>query len=143
LILLDAYALVALIADEPAAGEVEEFLRAGECGVVVANLAEAVDICSRVHGLDQRVIRQALDPILGDSLEVVLSTESEAWQAATLRSAHYDKRSSALSLADCLLLAHATLSGDAIVTADPPLAQTARHEGIDVKPLPDSSGTRP
>lgn len=141
--LLDAYALVALIAEEPAADEVEELLRAGDCGVVVANLAEAVDICSRIHGLDQRAIRQALDPILGDSLTVIVSADAEAWQAAALRSAYYDRQTSALSLADCLLLAHATLSGDAIATSDPPLAEAARAEGVDVEPLPDSSGTRP
>jgi uncharacterized protein with PIN domain len=141
--LLDAYALVALIADEPAAGEVERLLRAGGCRVVVANLAEAVDVCSRVHGLDHHTIRQVLEPILDDSLEVLVSTEAEAWQAAALRSAHYDKKESALSLADCLLLAHATLSGAAIATSDPPLAEAARSEGVDVEPLPDSSGTRP
>jgi uncharacterized protein with PIN domain len=143
LILLDAYALVALIADEPAASEVEELLRAGDCGVVAANLAEAVDICSRVHRLDQRAIRQSLEPLLGDSLEVVLSTEAEAWQAAALRSTYYDKKTSALSLADCLLLAHATLAGDAIATSDPPIAGAARREGVHVEPLPDSSGNRP
>ena len=141
--LLDAYALVALIAEEPAAGEVEQLLRAGDCGVVVANLAEAVDICSRVHGLDHRDIRKALEPVLGDALTVIVSTDVEAWRAAALRSAHYNRRTSALSLADCLLLAHATLSGDAIATSDPPLAEAARSEAVDVEPLPDRAGIRP
>jgi uncharacterized protein with PIN domain len=143
LTLLDAYALVALIADEPAAAEVETMLRAGDCGVVVTNLAEAVEICARVHALELRAIRQALEPILGDSLEVVVSTDVEAWQAAALRSAHYNKQTSPLSMADCLLLAHATLSDDSIATSDPPLAEAARREGLDVEPLPDSSGVRP
>jgi uncharacterized protein with PIN domain len=142
LTLLDAYALVALIADEPAAPRVEELLRAGDCAVVVANLAEAVDICTRVHHLEPRLVQQALEPILGDALQVLVSTEAEAWRAAELRRAYYDRNTSALSMADCLLLAHAT-TGDPIATSDPPLAEAARREGIDVEPLPDSSGARP
>lgn len=141
--LLDAYALVALLAEEPAAAEVEALLRAGDCGVVVANLAEAVDICSRIHGLDQHALRKAVDPILGETLAIIVSSDAEAWAAAALRSAHYNRRSSALSLADCLLLAHATLTGEAIATSDAPLAEAARAEGLDVEPLPDSSGSRP
>ena len=141
--LLDAYALVALVAEEPAADEVEAVLRAGDCGVVVANLAEAIDICSRVHGLDQRAVRNAIDPILGDTLAIIVSSDAEAWAAAALRSTHYNRQSSALSMADCLLLAHATLTGHAIATSDPPLAEAARAEGVDVEPLPDSSGIRP
>ncbi len=141
--LLDAYGLVALITEEPAAGEVEQLLRAGDCGVVIANLAEAIDICGRIHGLGQGDVRKALDPLIGDSLTVIVSAEAEAWKAAALRLAHYDRQTSPLSLADCLLLAHATLQADSIATADPPLAEAARREGVDVEPLPDSSGTRP
>jgi predicted nucleic acid-binding protein len=67
----------------------------------------------------------------------------EAWLADDMRSRHYDKKTKTLSLADCLLLAHAILAGDAIATADPPLAAVARVEGLDVIALPDSSGERP
>jgi hypothetical protein len=78
--------------EEPAAAQVEELRRAGDCGVVVANLAEAVDIRSRVHGLSHDAIRQALDPLLGESLDMLVSTDVEAWKPAALRSAHYDTR---------------------------------------------------
>jgi PIN domain nuclease of toxin-antitoxin system len=39
LTLLDAYALVAFLANEPAADEVEALLRAGDTGVTVGNFA--------------------------------------------------------------------------------------------------------
>ena len=141
--LLDAYALVAFIAEEPAAAEVEALLRGPRSGVVVINLAEAVDICTRVHGLDLRAVGNALDPLLGEILEVLASTEEEAWEAARLRLTYYDRSSAALSIADCLVLAHAVLGGDAIATSDPALAGAARREDVDIHALPDSSGRRP
>jgi uncharacterized protein with PIN domain len=143
LTLLDAYALVALVADEPAAGEVEDLLRAGDARVVVVNLAETIDVAQRVHGYDHGEVRAVLEPLLLDgTLEAVVSTEDEAWLAADVRSRHYDKKASALSIADCFLLAHA-LSGEVIATSDPPLADVARDEGVDVVALPDLGGTRP
>jgi predicted nucleic acid-binding protein len=143
-IALDAYALVALVADEPAAGEVEAILRGGGCRVVVVNLAEAIDICGRVHGLPGDEVRRALEPLfLGGILEAAASGEEDAWSAARIRGTHYDRRDRQLSLADCLLLAHATRTGDRIATADPPLASVGRMEGCEVIALPDSSGVRP
>jgi len=138
---LDAYALVALVADEPAAGEVETILRGGEARVVIVNLAEAVDI-RRVHGLRADEIRRAIEPLLlGDALSAAVSDEPHAWLAAELRAKH--KRTSALSMADCFLLAHALTDSGAIATSDPAIAAVARAEGIDLVPLPDSSGSRP
>lgn len=141
--LLDAYAVVALVADEPAADEVEALLRKGGSGIVVVNLAEAADVCSRVRGVDSNVVRKALEPLVDGVLEIVFSGSAEAWDAAELRAAHYDRSSSALSLADCFLLAHAVGGGHAIATSDPALAGAARREGVDVHGLPDSCGKRP
>jgi uncharacterized protein with PIN domain len=142
--LLDAYALVALIADEAAAGEVETILRADEARVVVVNLAEAVDIAARVHGIADADIRGALEPLLlGRALSAAVSDEPQAWLAAELRTRYYQRRDCALSMADCFLLAHALTDGDAIATSDPPLAAVARAEGVNVAGLPDSAGTRP
>lgn len=139
---LDAYALVALLADEPAATEVEELLRDGS-RVVVMNLAETVDISQRVHGISSGEVRAVLEPLFVDeTLSLVVSEEAEAWSAAGLRIGYYGKDAQ-LSMADCFLLAHAAAVGEPIATADPPLANVARSEGIDVIALPDSSGTRP
>jgi hypothetical protein len=81
--------------------------------------------------------------LLARALSAVASEESEAWLAAEIRAKHYDRKTCALSLADCFLLAHAITAGDEIATADPPHAAVARSEGIAVIPLPDSAGTRP
>lgn len=142
--LLDAYALVALAADEPAAAEVENILREGEARVVIINLAEAVDIAQRVHRLSSAEVRAALEPLLlSQVLSAAVSDEPQAWLAAELRIQHYDRRSAPLSMADCFLIAHALTDDRAIATADPPLADAARGAGIDVIALPDSAGERP
>jgi uncharacterized protein with PIN domain len=142
--LLDAYALVALVADEPAADEVEAILRAGRTRVVVANLAEAVDVLQRVHRLAVGEVRAALEPLLlARVLSAVASSESHAWRAAELRAEHFDKKDSALSMADCFLLAHGLEDGGPIATSDRPLAAVARTERLAVIALPDSAGKRP
>jgi predicted nucleic acid-binding protein len=141
---LDAYALVALIADEPAAAEVETILREGEARVVIVNLAEAVDVSQRVHRLPGADVRSALEPLfLGGVLAFALSDEEHAWLAAELRGKHFDRKKSALSMADCFLLAHALTNGAPIATSDPALAEAARAEAVDLVALPDSSGNRP
>jgi len=141
-ILLDAYALVALLADEPAAAEVETLLRTGESAVTVVNLAEAVDVTRRVHGAPAEIVKSAIEGLLGEALTVVRQGEHHAWRAADVRARHYDRKLRPLSLADCLLIAAAG-AADRIATADEPLAQAARGEGIEVLALPDSTGRRP
>jgi predicted nucleic acid-binding protein len=139
---LDAYALVALLADEPAGAEVERLLREGS-RVVAVNLAETVDISQRVHGIPSDEVRDVLEPLFVDGvLSLVVSEAAQAWSAATLRVNHYGKEAQ-LSLADCFLLAHAVAAAEPIATSDPPLANVARIEGIEVIALPDSSGARP
>jgi predicted nucleic acid-binding protein len=143
LTLLDAYALIALLADEPAADEVEDLLREGNCRVVVVNLAEAADISQRVHGLTRDELQATLRPLfLGDVLSALRSEEGDAWRAAELRIRHYHRKDRPLSLADCFLLAHAA-AGESLATADPPLAAAARTEGIEVIALPDRADSRP
>lgn len=142
--LLDAYAVVALIADEPAAAEVEKLLRAGDCRVAVSNLAEAIDVSQRIHAMSLVEVRTILEPLfLTGALAALVSQRDDAWRAADLRGRHHHRRSRQLSLADCFLLGAAVDTGEVIATADPPLAAAARSEGLDVIALPDSSGDRP
>jgi uncharacterized protein with PIN domain len=142
--LIDAYALVALVADEPAAEEVEAILRVGGARIVVINLAEAADITRRVHGLTGDDAKAAIEPLfLGNVLAAVVSAEPQAWLAAEIRAKHYDRRTAALSMADCLLLAHGVTDGGPIATSDRLLATVARILGIGVAGLRDSSGKRP
>lgn len=140
--LLDAYALIALVADQPAAAEVQKLIRGGGCRASVVNVAETVDVSHRVLTLKIAEIREVLDPLFLDEVALVEPEESHAWSAAELRSRYYDRGNRAISLADCFLLAHASEDG-AVATSDPPVAEVARAEGIEVVALPDSSGQRP
>lgn len=138
---LDAYALTALLTDEPAADEVDPLVRAG-AAVSVVNLAEVSDVAQRVHGAHSVEVRTAVELLIATGLEVRTVAEGDAWRAAELRHRYYDRRSRALSLADCFLLA-AAREGEAIATADPAVAEAARAEGIGVAALPDRRGRRP
>lgn len=140
--LLDAHALVALVLDEPAAGEVEALIRSGDSAVATLNLAEAVDVATRVKGLPAASVRATLEPLLGDVIAVRALDAGVAWRAAELRSRLYHRSRAPLSLADCVLMASAG-PDDAIATADVPLIGAAQAEGVGVIGLPDSSGRRP
>lgn len=72
---VDAFALIALLRDEPAAGEVEGLLRRGEAAVTAINLAEALDVLERVDG----VPRARLDELTARSS----SARTCAWWAST------------------------------------------------------------
>lgn len=140
---LDAYALVALIADEPAAQKVESLIRSRDCRVSMVNLAEAIDRSQRVHGLPADEVREVLDPLFIEDVLLVAPEGDHAWAVADIRSRYYHRRTRPLSLADCFLVAHAQIDEIGIATSDPPLAETARSEGLVVTPLPDSSGREP
>jgi PIN domain nuclease of toxin-antitoxin system len=140
--LLDAFALVALTLDEPAAEEVELLIRNGGCSMSAVNLAEALDQLGRVHGRSAGELRAVFGPVLSESIVVVAADETIAWRAAGMRGRHYRRRSSELSLADCVALA-TVAAGDRLATADRALARAARAEGIEVLALPDTSGRRP
>jgi uncharacterized protein with PIN domain len=140
---LDAYGMIALLVEEPAAGEVEALLREDEeVSMSPVNLAEAIDVSERVHGLGEAEVRAAIELLLHDRIRVVGTVERHAWRAAELRLKHYHRRTMPLSLADCFLLASAGVD-DRLATADEPIARAARAEGIAVVPLPDTSGRRP
>lgn len=65
-----------------------------------------------------------------------------AQRAGEIRAAHYSRRSSPLSLADCLLLASAEDDNE-IATADADVLRVAEKLGIGTIPLLDSQGRRP
>jgi len=73
---LDAYALVALLVEEPAAAEVEQLLREqDECWVVVINLAEAIDISCRVHDLEEDHVRDVIEPLVLDGTIAIVASD--------------------------------------------------------------------
>jgi PIN domain nuclease of toxin-antitoxin system len=140
---LDAYALVAFLADEPAGPEVAEILR-DSCVMSTVNLAESLDVLGRVHNIAEDELRSLVDPLLAEAaLQVDVPTGDDHWVVARLRTRYYDRSTRGLSLADCFLLATANRLGASVATADPALAETCRDESLELIALADSSGARP
>jgi len=141
-ILLDAYALTALLAEEPAASEVEHLIAAGGTVVAAPNLAETADRLGRVHGIAVQRTRAAVESLeQSTDLRVLAAEHTHAWRAAELRVKHYHRTRRPLSLGDCLLLAM-TSQQDQLATADPHVLATAGEEQIGWIALADSQGRR-
>jgi PIN domain nuclease of toxin-antitoxin system len=141
-IALDAYALVAFLADEPARPDVEALFRES-CLVTTINLAESLDVLGRVYGVGEGELRQLVGPLAGEVFAVETPLEADAWLAAELRRKYYERATRELSLADCFLLATASRLGASIATADPAVASAARDESLVLIALPDRTGRRP
>lgn len=140
MIVLDAYALAALLADEPAAGEVQELIADRPTVIPAPNLSESADRLCRVHGVSIERTRSAVEWLEKTvNLAIRVVEKPHAWRAAELRSRHYHRTKCPLSLADCLLLASVG-EGEHLATSDPPLLRTADAERIAWIALPDSRG---
>lgn len=142
MVVLDAYGVVAVLAQEPAAREVEETLRVDQTAIPTVNLAEALDVLVRVRGAARSRALQGLRLLFHAGLRPIPTELETAFRAADLRAADYHRTACPVSIADCVLLAHAGPE-DRVATSDPHVAALARAEGIGLVPLPDSSGRRP
>jgi uncharacterized protein with PIN domain len=141
-ILLDAYALIALLADEPAANEVGQLIAAGDTVIPAPNVAEAADRLGRIHGIAVQRTRAAVESLeQSTDLRVQATDRAHAWRAAELRVKHYHRTRRPLSLGDCLLLAMAT-EENRVATSDPHVLATAEEEQIKWVALADSRGRR-
>lgn len=140
MIVLDAYAVLALLKGEPAAPAVRELL-GDDQGVqlTAVGVAEVVDHLVRLAGASEddaaldvaQLGLAAPDPVDADT----------AMRAGLLRARHYHRRERAVSLADCLLAETARNVSGSVATADPHLLDMCAEEGIEVIPLPDTNGT--
>ena len=133
-ILLDAFALIALLADEPAADEVEALLRGGEAAMTAVNLAEALDVLQRVQGISFERLQTLTTPLVGERIKLLPIDEPIARRAADIRARRYHRTRAPISLADCILLA-ATGESDRLATADAPLIRVAEAEKVQVRAL--------
>jgi PIN domain nuclease of toxin-antitoxin system len=133
-VLLDAFALIALVAEEPAAEEVEGLLRRGDAAVTAINLAEALDVLQRVERISQERLDAIIGPLVRESLTLRVVDERMASKAAGIRARHYHRTRAPVSLADCVLVGAAE-TDDLVATADGPLLSIARKEGVQVKQL--------
>lgn len=134
-ILLDAFALIALLAEEPASNDVEALLRRGEGAITAVNLAEALDVLQRVQGIPRERLQGLTVPLVEDKMKFVPIDERIARDAADIRARRYHRTRAPLSLADCMLIA-ATGESDALATADGPLIRAAAAENVQVVTLP-------
>jgi len=133
-VLLDAFALIALLAEEPAADQVEALLRRGEAAITAVNLAEALDVLQRVQGISRERLEAITTPLVGEAIALLAIDERIARDAADIRARRYHRTRAPLSLADCVLLA-ATGKSNALATADGPLIRAAEAEGVQVRAL--------
>ena len=131
---LDAYALIAFVLDEPAAADVERLLRDGEAAITSVNFAEALDRLVRGQNMPWDPVHSTLASVLEARVERIDVDFRLASAGALLRATHYHRTRRPLSLADCICLA-AARRGDRVATADGPMLQTAQAEGISTVPL--------
>ena len=138
---LDAYALIAALVGERARVEVEPLLATGV--VCAPNLAEVLDVCVRVHGNSERIVRERVGWLITGGLEVAALEAAVALDAGSLRAKHYRRRHCEISQGDCFALALAKRRRLGLATVDPDLAAVARAEDVELVGLPDSRGKRP
>ena len=139
MIVLDAYAVLALLKDEPAAAPVRQLLhRDPDASVTVLGVAEVLDHLVRVAGASEE--DAALDLAQLGLVEPHPLDAAVSMRAGLLRSRHYHRRVRAVSLADCVIAESARTASAPVVSSDPHLLDMCKAEGIDVMPLPDSHG---
>lgn len=139
LIVLDAYAVLALLKGEPATQEVREFLTDAEDARLTAlGVFEVVDHLVRLAGACED--EAALDLVQLGLADAEPLDADLALRAGLLRARHYDRRTRAVSLADCVAAETARAHDASVASADPHLLDLCGDVGIGVIPLPDSAG---
>jgi predicted nucleic acid-binding protein len=140
LIVLDAYAVLALMKDEPAAAEVETLLRGDEPAVLTAvGVAEVLDHLVRIVGIDEEDAALDLAQLGLPDAQVV--SESTGAASGRLRARRYHRSRCAVSLADCIAAETTRRLGARLATSDPHLLDVCHAEAIDVHPLAATDGS--
>lgn len=139
---LDAYAVVAYLRDEPAADEVGELLRESTT-LSTINAAEVIDQLVRVYGQEPDEVHADLLLLSHAGMRLVEAPVHVGISAGRLRARHYHRERMAVSLADCVAAATALADGIPLATSDPPLATLVRAEGGEIYALPDTKGRLP
>ncbi|MFN0028847.1 MAG: PIN domain-containing protein [Acidimicrobiales bacterium] len=136
---LDAFAVLALLKDEPAAERVEQLLHDDPaCALTALGVAEVIDHLVRLVGIEEE------DAVL-DLAQLGLAApfpvdDDLATRSGLLRARHYHRRTRAISLADCIAAEVARLAGAPLATSDPHLLATCHAEAIPYLALPDTVG---
>lgn len=119
-VLVDAYAVIAYLRDEPASDQIEDLLR-GPTLLAAVNAAEVMDQLVRVWHRDPDEVQVALALLGRSGTAIPDAGEETALEAGRLRAQHYDKRSCSVSTADCFAAATALAADAALATSDPRL----------------------
>jgi predicted nucleic acid-binding protein len=137
-VLLDSFAVLALLKGEPAAPQVHALVESEDAELTCLGVAEIVDHLVRIVGVTEE--DAALDLAQLGLIGPQPLDPGVALRAGHLRARHYHRRTCAVSLADCVVASAAQLQGAPVATADPHLLDVCAREHIAVVPLPDSNG---
>jgi predicted nucleic acid-binding protein len=137
---LDAYAVIAYLRGEPAAGEVRRLLASGGAALTAVGVAEVLDHLVRLAGADEE--DAALDLGQLGLLEGIVVDSDLGLAAGRLRGRRYHRSRCAVSLADCISAEAARKAATNLATSDRHLLDLCRREGIPAIVLPASDGTR-
>ncbi|HEY3926139.1 MAG TPA: PIN domain-containing protein [Acidothermaceae bacterium] len=138
--MLDAYAVIAFLRDEPAADEVASLLRSDDASLTSVGLAEVVDHLVRLAGFDEEEVLLDLTEL---RLNDCVAVDSRAGgQGGRLRARYYHRTRCAVSMADCIAAAIARDRSVPLATSDSHLLDVCQADSIDVIALPRSDGTR-
>lgn len=138
--ILDAYALIAFLEDEPAASVVEALLQDRDITTwtTAVTVAEVIDRLSRTG-------RTSADEAAADVAQLGLFVSPVDAQlgvlAGSLRATGYHRTRSSLSLADCVVAAEALRARVPLATADPDLLDVVSSQGGSFVALPASDGS--
>ncbi|MGH9209817.1 MAG: PIN domain-containing protein [Acidimicrobiales bacterium] len=138
--LLDAYAIIAFLRGEPAAGDVRRILEHEEVWTTAVNAGEVIDRMARLFEVDDDDVEASLE-MLGIAVHGIDRTVG--LDAGRIRAEQYHRTHCAVSLADCIAVAAALDAGASLATSDPHLADVAYAMGVMLVPLPDSKGNLP
>lgn len=98
---------------------------------------------TRVFGQAPDDVRSALELLEVGGLTVVPVDADLGIEAGRLHARFYDRRTSPLSMAECVARASAMSLNEPLATSDPLLATAARAVGVVVLPPPDTRGRSP
>jgi PIN domain nuclease of toxin-antitoxin system len=139
LILLDSYAVIALLTAERAANRVAALLHDPTgAALTVLGVTEVLDHLIRIAAADEDdavldLAQLGLAPPIPVDVEL-------ATHAGLLRARAYHRTRCAVSLTDCVAVEAARRHAAALASSDPHLLNVCHTEGVDTIPLPDRSG---
>lgn len=127
---LDASVIIAGLTD-PSTTIFEDLFRGPDVGrVSTINVAEVVDVLIRTHGIDQADVIDAIDILIEGGMTIDGLSARQALAAGAIRARHFDRRTRAVSMADCVVVALAAEVGEPIASTDGALLEMAAAEGV-------------